>query len=137
MYVDFSYQLIYNFWDRIGDLLDVFFYTGLSDRSIYFKSVIKNIPSEYHKSANHRWLTNICDTELNALHEIRKQIVHYNSLEVKMFYNVVLNSQNTNKLKELFEQKQSFPELFKKHLGLMLTGFERTIRLIDELPNKT
>ena len=29
-YAGFGFQAIYNYWDRIGDILDIFFHTGQS-----------------------------------------------------------------------------------------------------------
>ena len=40
-------QALYNYWDKLGDLLYYFFDVGLSERHVYFYKVIDKFPAKY------------------------------------------------------------------------------------------
>lgn len=66
MFASICFQSIYNFWDRIGDLLNLYFKTGLQDSSVYYSRVLHNFPSQYKKSENYIWLNQTFDLEVKA-----------------------------------------------------------------------
>lgn len=138
MYVSFAYQVVYIYWDRIGDLLDNYFPTGLGEREVYFANVIDNIPDGYKSSPYYDWFVKFKQDEFKNLNEVRRQIVHYRGLEHKsnidaMFVGV---TQDKKELEKLKKQKEGYAELFRKHYEIMLNGFEKALRLINELPDK-
>jgi hypothetical protein len=138
MYVSIAYQVIYIYWDRIGDLLDIYFQTGLSDRNVYFVNVINNIPAEWKSSINYQWLAEVIDKDYKDLNEVRKQIVHYSNPEPNTLWKVIFAGV-ANDIKELEYikcEKEKYPELFRKQLNVMFNGFEKALRFINELPDK-
>jgi Cthe_2314-like HEPN len=138
MNVGFAYQILYIYWDRIGDLLDNYFPTGLTEREVYFATVIDKIPDIYQSSSYYDWLVNFKKTEFTNLNKVRKEIVHYRGIEhisnMKAIFGSI--SQNKNELEKLKKQKEGYAELFRKQYKIMFDGFENALRLINELPDK-
>lgn len=137
MFASICFQSIYNFWDRIGDLLALFFKTGLHDTSIYFSRVLNNFPKDYKESENFQWLNTHYDQEIKNLLGQRDDIVHSYQLECEFYWRVIEAKMNTNKTREIQKEKESFPHSFKQQIDLLLKGFEMALKLIEELPDKT
>lgn len=135
-YASVVHQCVYNYWDRIGDLLYMFFETGLDERRVYLGNVINKFPLEYKDSQYFHSLKQLYDTKIKPLLEDRNAIVHYSHLESKMYSGTFSNYRDTEKLKELQTEKESYPEMFKEHLETTLQGYEIALKLIDELPDK-
>lgn len=129
-------QCIYNYWDRIGDILYAYFRTGLDERSVYFGRVLENFQSEYRKSPFYKQLKNLHDEKLRELIEDRKRIVHYSQVEARIYLGTFKHHGDEDKMKEIQTEKENFPDYFREHLGLTIEGFELALRLVDELPDK-
>ena len=136
MFASVGFQAIYNYWDRIGDLLDKFFKTGLHDSSIYLSRVLNNFPKEYKKSEYFKWLNETYQTDIKSFLGQRDDIVHSYQLECEYYWRVIEAKMDTFKTSEIQKEKENFPEKFKKQLELMISGFENALRLINELPDK-
>lgn len=136
MFASISFQSVYNFWDRVGDLLDIFFKTGLPESSIYFSRVLNNFPQDYKKSENFKWLDTHYHSEIKKFLGQRDNIVHSYQLECEYYWRVLEAKMDTSKTKTIQEEKESFPDKFKRQIDLMLQGFEKALKLIEELPDK-
>ena len=128
-----AHQTLYNYWDRIGDLLAIYFDTGLREREIYFLKVLDNFPNDYQKSQYFQELKKLSDENLKNLLDERRIIVHYLQLNAKFFTEFFINS---DERESLMIEKENLPLYFKKHLDLSVKGFELTLKLINELPDK-
>lgn len=135
-YASIVFQCFYNYWDRLGDLIYTFFNINLKERAVYFASVIKNFPQDYQKSSYYSELNDIFENHLKKLFETRKRIVHYLQIASKMYTGTFIHHRRDDKLKELQDEKEGYPEFFKFQLELTIKGFELTLKLIDELPDK-
>lgn len=127
------YELLYNFWDRIGDLLAPFLTPQIQKRNIYFSTVIKGIKSPYSESLNYLWLKNFHDTDYLTLNGIRKEIVHYKNIASKFQEVYSKNIQDERKLIKLQADKEQLIDYFEKQLKLLHIGFEKSMFLIDEI----
>lgn len=136
MFASICFQSVYNFWDRIGDLLAMFFNTGLNDTSIYFSRVLNNFPEQYKKSKNFQWLQSHYNQEIKEFLGQRDNIVHFYQLECEYYWKVIEAKMDVNKTREIQKDKESFPEKFKQQIDFILKGFEITLKLIEELPAK-
>ncbi len=136
MFASICFQSIYNFWDRIGDLLDLFFHTGLNDK-IYFSRVLNNFPKKYKESVNFKWLQTHYDHEIKSLLGQRDDIVHSYQLECEYYWKVIEANTDVTKTREIQKEKESFPNKFKRQIDLILEGFEKALKLIEELPDKS
>ncbi len=128
------HQCAYNYWDRIGDLLHVFFETGLKERDVYFNRVLQNIPGQFKESENHVLLTSLYESTIKRLLDNRRLIVHHKQIESKMYTGTFLHRDDPEKLGELQKEKESYPEFFKKQLEVSVQGYESALGLIGELP---
>ncbi|MEW5845447.1 MAG: hypothetical protein AB1777_04180 [Bacteroidota bacterium] len=127
------FEVLYNFWDRIGDLLAIYFTPNLPEKQIYFPIVIDNIKSPYIQSPNYIWLKNFKDKEYNLLNIWRKKVVHY--LNVESEYNKIYRSKFDNKaeLLQLQDEKIGLTDILKNHFKLTISGFMKALLLIDEI----
>lgn len=137
MYASTTYQAIYCFWDRIGDIIDMFFDTGLQKNKIYISSVLNNFPKQYRTSPNYLHVSDIYNNKLKKLIIERNDVVHTYSLECEFYWKIMEARAigDFDEISEIQKVKYSFPELFKTQLGFIYDGFETAMKLIDELPN--
>lgn len=131
------HQNVYNFWDRIGDLLYFFFDTGLEERKVYIGTVMSNFPNQYRSNEYFIKLNDLYEQKIKSLITTRTQIVHYKQVETKHYLGTFQNYNNQQIKDDLEKEKKGYPEYFKNHLGYCNTGFEYALKLINELPEKT
>lgn len=136
MFANFGLQSVYNFWDRLGDLLFLFFETGLEHGQVYFGRVINNFPSEWKSRKPYLLLKELYEQEVKKFLEIRHESVHHFQLECKYYWGNVEYKDDPVKLKELNEEKFSYPEIMSKALDDCIKAYQLTLDLINELPNK-
>lgn len=136
MFANFGLQSVYNFWDRLGDLLFLFFETGLSHDQVYFGRVMNNMHSQWKQTQTYTDLKNLYDQEVKAFLDSRHEAVHHFQLECKFYWGNVEFNNDLNKLKELNEEKTSYPEKMNNSLDNCVKAFKLTIDLICELPDK-
>jgi hypothetical protein len=136
MFASVGFQAIYNYWDRIGNLLDKFFKTGLQDSSIYLSRVLNNFPNEFKGSKYYIWLNDTYHHDIKNILGQRDHIVHFYQLESEYYWKVMEHNNDLLKISKIQKEKESFPEEFKKQLELMVLGFEYALNLINELHNK-
>jgi hypothetical protein len=130
------FQSVYNFWDRIGDILNAYFVTGLPDSSNYFSRVLNNFPAAFRNSENYIWLNDNFNSEIKRFVGQRDNIVHTYQLECEFYWRVMEAKMDMDKIEMIQAEKESFPEVFVNHLKIMHEGFPRAIKLIQELPEK-
>ncbi|MFH1194010.1 MAG: Cthe_2314 family HEPN domain-containing protein [bacterium] len=136
-YVNCAFEKLYNFWDRIGDILSEAFQLNLSERNIYFSSVIDELSKNTHNSEHWQWLREFYTKEyLAILNHLRKKIVHYRQKDTYFFdewLKKVINYQTDPEgIKILQQEKDELPGLLKRHLELANTGFEKMVKFIKE-----
>lgn len=136
MFANFGLQSIYNFWDRLGDLLFLFFETGLSQDQVYFGRVINNMASKWKQTKPCINLKHLYDQEVKSFLDSRHEAVHHFQLECKYYWGNIEFNNDLNKLKELNEEKASYPEKMSNSLANCVKAFMLTVDLIGELPNK-
>jgi len=127
-------SLLYNYWDKIGDLLDNCFGVIAAGKNVYFGTVIKNLPIQYHASSNYIWLRDFKDNEFKDLLDKRNEIIHYSALESRYFEQYQYNYKDEVEIQKLQNEKEEIVDYLINHNQLMFTGFERAIKLIDEIP---
>ncbi|MDR3625634.1 MAG: Cthe_2314 family HEPN domain-containing protein [Ignavibacteriaceae bacterium] len=136
VFASLANQCLYNFWDRVGDLLYVFFETGLKEDSVYLSRVLNNFPEIYKVSKNYILLKDIYDNKLKELFNQRQQIVHYKQLGTKHYLGLQYNYSDKEKAVLLEKEKTSYPKYFKEQSELTFKGFYIALNLINELPDK-
>jgi len=144
------FQLLYNYWDKIRDVLAPFFTPNLPPRKVFFGTVIDGIPNQItdnkpapntivylndiHNNPYYLWLKSFKDNEFTALNDRRIKIVHYTNLESEYFQKYTKHNTNETEMKSLQKEKEGLIDYFLLHYEKVITGFEQTLLLINELP---
>jgi hypothetical protein len=142
MYANFGYQTIYNFWDRIGDLLHLYYETGLSQEKVYLGRVLTNMKDPYNMdrhyvktNSSYIELKEMYDNVLKPFIDERNDAVHHFQLESKYFWGNIQYFDDEENRNKLDDEKQSYPEFMRNHLELFHKGFQLAIELINNLPD--
>jgi Cthe_2314-like HEPN len=136
MYANSTTEKVYNFWDRIGDLLATYFPDEIKSKNVYFAPTIDSIPEAFQNSENYKWLKKFKESEFKEMNERRIQIVHYTTLDTQFKHTHLEYSDDEAMLNKLITERDKLPDFFNNHIQTTLDGFERTILFIEEL-NKT
>lgn len=131
MFADIVSQKTYNFWDRVGDLIASFFPNRIKPHQIFFPTAINCIPNEFHSSENFNWLSEFRKNEYSKLNAIRKQIVHYSTTDTD-YRQRHLKVKTREEMEQLQAERESLPEYYKEQIKLTLTGFEKTMSLLED-----
>lgn len=129
-------EKVYNYWDRIGDLIATYFPDLFDPKKVYFGTTIDKIPLEFQESENYKWLKSFKETDYADINKRRIEIVHYTSLGTTHKRQHIKDPFNRQQIEKLIEERNSRPEYFKRHIKLTQDGFERTVLLIDEITKK-
>jgi hypothetical protein len=127
-YASVLYGTIYKFWDRIGDLLNCFFETGLNEHQIYFGRVLNNFPKEHKGSQFYEQLNDLYMNNAKEIIVRRNEDAHNQSIVTKYFNSIVQavgEEQN-----ELNKQKHELTNLFKLQINYAYQGLELALNLI-------
>jgi len=129
-YSSILYSAVYNFWDRIGDLLNCFFETGLPENGVYIGRVLSNFPQNSRDSKYYQQIEEIYKSKIRNLIIERNDDVHNQSIATRNYFDIILARGDEQKVKS--EIKFSFPEIFNEQIDLAYNCFEYTLRLIKE-----
>lgn len=136
MYSDVVSQSLYNYWDRIGDLIASFFPDEIKTNQIYFGTALANVPSEFQDSSNLIWLKKFNEGSYKELNQMRKEVVHYTTSDTAFKHAHLETSGNREKMEKLQHERESLPDFYKAHIDLTLKGFELTLLLLEEISAK-
>jgi hypothetical protein len=131
--VGVMYEVLYNYWDKIGDVLSEYYPPKEHSNNIYFTKVIDNIKHLSDNSSNYAWLKSFRDNNYKDLNKYRKQVVHYQNIESEFHDKYRSFFNDRVKLMKLQQEKI---ELFTKVVDQFketTIGFEKAFLLIDEI----
>lgn len=129
-YAGILYSSVYNFWDRIGDLLYCYFPTGLSDDKVYIGRVLNNFPKKHKNSPNFKKLNDIYTGRVRSLIKERNEDAHNQSTATSHYYNVLLRKYDQQE--EQIQIRLQLPDIFKEQINLAYEGFLCALFLISE-----
>lgn len=135
MFTNVCYEKVYNFWDRIGDLIASYFPTRFTG-NIYFSNVIDNLQSQFRGNPNFDWLLGFRQNEYKMFNEERKKSVHNISLATEHKWEQLNQLTNEAKTKELFDKISSYPEKFKEIYNLSKEGLVKALAFLEFLNNE-
>jgi hypothetical protein len=133
-YVSILYSTVYKFWDRIGDLLNCFFKTGISADQVYIGRVISNFPKNDRISKHFIDLNNIYITHVRNIIYESNEDAHNQSIVASHFYGIIV-AHSEDQI-EKTELKFNLPEIFNDQIKYANLGFELAVRLIEERGQK-
>lgn len=133
MFANTVCEKVYNYWDRIGDLLTTYFPEIIDPNKTYFATTIDRIPKEFHNSDNYIWLKSFRENEFKELNGKRKQIVHYITIDTTFKWSHSKDPFDRDEIVKMLTTQKELPSYFKNHLALSVAGFEKVVSLIDEI----
>lgn len=129
-YASILHAAVYNYWDRLGDLLNCFFHTGLPEKSIYIGRVLNNLHSDVKTSVNYIKLNDLYQNKVRTLIFERNEDSHNQSLSSSYFFGILLAGKGNQH--EERDRKFSLPEQFKEQIELAYVGLEYVLELVKE-----
>jgi hypothetical protein len=96
LYANFGVQSIYNFWDRTGDILFLYFHKDLKHDSGYFSKVMNNFAKEYRQSTPYLKLNALYE-QVTELLSLRHEAVHHFQIEAKHYWATLSYMKTTKK----------------------------------------
>lgn len=133
MYAACAFEKVYNYWDRIGDLLASFFPEIIKPSNVYFAKMDKVIPISMQDNVNVKWLIDFKENQFSGLNKIRKDVVHYENLDTTFASEHLSEHRDRNRLEILVNKRLELIPNLKSHIDLTLEGFQRTIRVMEFL----
>jgi hypothetical protein len=136
MYCTFGVQTIYNFWDRIGDMLHYYFPTNIKPGNVYFGRVKERINDQYKNSENYKRLLELFKG-IEFIFDLRHEAVHDFQIETKYYWGNIQYINDTAERNLLNAEKFTYPDKMKKAMQICNEAFLVALKLIDELPDDT
>lgn len=133
-YVSCCYEKLYNFWDRIGDILAFTFDLNIKEYDVNFAKAIDcfgNSERDYIENENFIFLKNFKNEEFESFNSVRRDIVHYYQFETTYKDDFYSAKNSEKELKTLWEKKKNLPIYFKKQLEFSIKGFDHLLNLVD------
>ncbi|MDR6516659.1 Cthe_2314 family HEPN domain-containing protein [Chryseobacterium camelliae] len=130
MYLNVCYEKVYNYWDRIGDIIASFFPTDFTG-NIYFLPVIRSLHATYAGNANFDWLYDFATTVFTDYNANRIKTVHTISHSTENKWKQLSQVGDEAKTRELSEKILGYPEEFKKMTDLCIEGVIRTLHFLE------
>lgn len=135
-YLNASFEKLYNYWDRIGDILEFSFNLRLNQHQIYYGVVIDRLSAQNIRSDNLSWLKTFKEVDYSKyLNRIRKLVVHERQKDTYFFYewlSSISSGNHRGRMRELQMEKESYPGILKEQLNIANQGFEKMVYLISE-----
>ncbi|WP_160714803.1 Cthe_2314 family HEPN domain-containing protein [Chitinophaga solisilvae] len=135
MYTTFGIQAIYNFWDRLGDLLHLYFRTNIRLDKVTFGRMKDLIPDDLKSKTSYLRLIELYD-EQKSIFDLRHDAVHHYQVETQQFWGVIENREDPEKIDRLNKEKEAYPEKMKHALEICNVCFYLALEIIAGLPIK-
>lgn len=132
MFSGVLFEKMYNYWDRIGDLI-ASFYPKLFPRDKYFPVVIRKLKENFTDNPDFNWLYRFLQNEYKVFNKERILVVHEISNSTERNWRQLSHITDYEKTKSLHEEKLKYPEFFKNMNELCKTGFVKTLNLLEEI----
>jgi len=133
IFKDIVFEKLYNFWDRLGDLIASFFPGLLNENSIYFSTIIDRVPKEYRGIDGFLWLEDFKANKFKDLNNKRRDIVHYNSSSTKEKYEHLEKFEDKEEVLKWKEDRYSLADYCRDHIYLTLEGVKYTLDFLEEV----
>jgi len=124
-------ELLYNYWDKIGDILAPYFTPHIPANRVFFGKVIDKIDAANTNNQYFSWLKEFKEDAYAELNSKRKQIVHYTTMESQIMRSYRENFSDYESLKNKQEEKEKFPLYFKEQYNMTINGFYNAMKLIE------
>ena len=132
MYLGVVFEKVYNYWDRIGDLIASFF-PDVFRGNVFFPSTIKKLAIEFPDNPDLNWLLDFVENQYSDFNLQRIDVVHYVSKNTQQKWEQLGQVGDYEKSLELTTKILSFPEYFKEMNELCKLGFEKALNFLEKV----
>jgi hypothetical protein len=131
MYADVTSEKIYNYWDKIGDLIASFFPDLFNSKEILFSTVIKKIPKEYRSLQSFKWLNRFYKSEFSELNSKRIDVVHYNKTDTTDRFSHIFSVTSKKKVADWVKKRFDLADYYKGHIDFTIEGIYQTLCFLN------
>ena len=131
MFCDIVIEKLYNYWDRIGDLIGSFFPESIKHKDVYFARAIDIVPKEFQDNDPFKWLYKFKDTDYKEINDKRRDVVHYSSSDTELRHKHIFNSSDRHEIEKWIKERNAMPDFSKRQIELTIEGFYQTICLLE------
>ena len=135
-YSSFGFQSVYEFWDRLGDLLYLYFQTGLKAADVYFPRMLRDIKEPYRSTPQFVALETFYNNQVKGVLDTRHGIVHHYLLKGKARWDHIQHFGDPKELKKDYEEKMGYKEILITQALNCLEGYRLSLGLLGVLPDK-
>jgi len=137
MYADTASEKVYNYWERIGDLLASFFPDIYSKNEMkYFSKTIDKIPKTFHNSRYFLWLKEFKQNQYKELNShYRKSVVHQDSTDTNDRLNHAFIATQEKEIQEWIQKRHELADFYKNQIELSIKGYHQTLYFLQEVGN--
>lgn len=133
MYYNTSLEKLYNFWDRVGDLIALYYPGVLKSKAIFFSTAVNLLEKDVKGSVPYEWLVAFQKGYYQELNQKRIQIVHYTNPSANFVKEHLENASDKESVEKLIQERAEIPTFLKHQLDLTLEGFLQLIDLMKKL----
>lgn len=136
MFADVALQSIYNYWDRIGDVLAYYFKDSMridSNTRIYFPVIVDKIERAYRSNSHYIWLKHFKENQYTKLNGLRTKTVHSETFSTRLKNLHLEDPTDRQKIEALQAEREGLADYFKKHIQLSIEGFRETMLFLKDL----
>jgi hypothetical protein len=133
--VDDSYNRLYNCWQRIANILNIFFKVITDSRFVLLKPVLDNIKKIYPGVSNdtsYKWLKDFLDNRYSStINYKRIKITHIECSSSAYIVQFLRNMDNTVEQDALEKERDEWPQLLIEFYNDTLEGVNNMLELIS------
>lgn len=133
MYADVVLQKIFNYWDRIGNIIAAYYPKEFKKKNIHFTSAIGIIEPQFHSLDSYKWLKDFRENDFRQLNSKRKSVVHKSTTSITAKYNHLKITSDEKAIGLWVSERNNFPDYCKEQIEKTLLGFKHTLDLVEEL----
>ncbi len=132
--IDEGYARIYYCWQRITNILNIFFGIISDPRYILLKPVLDRLRKEYptvNDDLSYRWLKNFLDNKYSSQINYRRQeITHVECSSSAYIQDFLRNMENSTEQDALEKERDEWPRLLFESYSEVLIGVNHMLKLI-------
>jgi len=131
MYADICFEKLYNYWDRIGDLIAECIPTDLNEKNIYFTTVLEKIPNHLIVGDHINWLIDFRNNNFKQLNLKRKNVVHFTTSGTEFKFDHLKSHSDISTIKTLMSERRKLPNCLVSAIDDTIDGFTNIMEYLN------
>lgn len=131
-YIDSCLEKVYNFYERIGNLLKSYFPSEI-EQWISFGRVIRYLITKYPNNVNLNHLYNLYLHDYKPISEQRRDNIHYTTWYTEKKWEHLKNITDSVQAESFSNELMGYPDIFKTQLHNQRLALEYTIEFLEDM----